>query len=365
MIPLFNLNAQHQQLQPRLNEVLQQVVRDGQFILGPNVKALEREVAIACECSHAVGVASGTDALRLALAAVGVGVGDEVITTPFTFIATASVILRAGAVPVFVDVDPTTLNLDSSAVASAITPRTKAIIVVHLYGNPAEMESLSDVAKKHGLALIEDCAQAFGAEYRGKRVGSIGSVGCLSFYPTKNLGGVGDGGMVVTNEPTIADRVDQLRRQGSRVRYIAEEVGFNSRLDELQAAVLRVKLEHIDGWQERRRQIASRYSEAFRSSRSVAVPLTHAPDSKPVFHLYTVKSQARAELQRRLRDAGVETGVYYPQALHLQPAFRQYLARPLPVAEDAQDTVLSLPMFPELTDAEIGFVIDSVLDISR
>jgi dTDP-4-amino-4,6-dideoxygalactose transaminase len=259
MIPILDLKTQYEQLREEIAVALQGVLDSGAFVLGPDVKALEREVADYCRCRYGVGVASGTDALRLSLAALEIGPGDEVITTPFTFVATANTISHSGGRPVFVDIDPLTYNLDPDAVAAAVTPRTKAIVPVHLYGQPADMDAIMAIAQQHNLAVIEDAAQAIGAEYKGQRAGSIGHVGCLSFYPTKNLGAYGDAGMVVTNDAALADKLDVLRRQGGKTKYFHQVLGFNSRLDTMQAAVLRVKLRYLERWQDARRLVAQRY----------------------------------------------------------------------------------------------------------
>jgi dTDP-4-amino-4,6-dideoxygalactose transaminase len=301
-----------------------------------------------------VGVASGTDALRLALAAVGVSPGNEVITTPFTFIATANTISRCKATPVFVDIDPTTYNLDINLLEAAVTERTKAIVPVHLYGHSVEMDGVMAVARKHGLAVVEDCAQAIGARYRGRRVGSFGNAGCLSFFPSKNLGAYGDGGMVVTNDTGVADGVDLLRRHGSRKKYFAEVVGHNSRLDTLQAAILNVKLKYLDSWNESRRRAAVVYSQLLYGA-DVVSP-SSAPHVEHVFHQYTIRAKRRDKLAEHLKKAGVETMIYYPTPLHLQPVYAHlgHKSGSFPESERACEEVLSLPIFPELTDSQIG-----------
>ena len=362
MIPILDLKAQYESIKDEINEAIQGVLESGRFVLGPNVEALEKEVAEYCQCRHGVGVASGTDALRLSLHALGIGPGDEVITTPFTFIATANTISHTGATPVFVDVDPRTYNIDPAKIEKAITKRTKAILPVHLYGHPVDMGPVMDIVRRNGLRVIEDCAQAIGAEYQGKRVGSFGDVGCLSFYPTKNLGAYGDGGMVVTNDPEIAERVDVLRRQGGRTKYHAEVLGFNSRLDELQAAILRVKLSHLDEWIEARQARARRYDELLSNS---AVTTPHeAGDVRHVYYLYTIRAPQRDELRDHLKQRGISTMVYYPLSLHRQKLYRElgYAEVSLPQSERAEGEVLSLPMYPELTEEQIEQIAMAICD---
>ena len=361
MIPILDLKGQYESIKYEINEAVQGVLGSGHFVLGPNVEALEKEVAEYCQCRHGVGVASGTDALRLSLHALGIGPGDEVITTPFTFIATTNTISHTGAGPVFVDINPRTYNIDPAKIEEAITERTKAILPVHLYGHPVDMGCIMEIAKRHGLRVIEDCAQAIGAEYQGKRVGSFGDVGCLSFYPTKNLGAYGDGGMVVTNDPEIAERIDILRRQGGRVKYHAEVLGFNSRLDELQAAILRVKLRHLNEWIEARQQRAHRYSELLSDS-DVITPY-EGSDVRHVYYLYTIRAPRRDELRDHLKQRGISTMVYYPLALHRQKLYRDrgYAKVSLPQSERAERQVLSLPMYAELSEEQVKAVVGTIM----
>jgi dTDP-4-amino-4,6-dideoxygalactose transaminase len=328
------------------------VLESTQFILGPAVRDLEQQVATYCGCKYGVGVASGTDALRLTLTALGIGPGDEVITTPFTFIATANTISHCGARPVFVDIAPRTYNIDPAAIEAAITERTKAVVAVHLYGQPAGMDPIIELAEAHGLYVIEDAAQAIGARYNGRRVGSIGHAGCLSFYPTKNLGAYGDGGMVVTNDAVLAEKVDVLRRQGGKRKYHAEVLGFNSRLDALQAAILGVKLKYLDGWNEARRRVAQRYNELL-DGLPVTTPY-ESPDVYHVYHQYTIRAQVRDALAAYLKERRIGTMVYYPVPLHLQELYTSlgYGEGSLPASEAASQEVLSLPMYPELTEAQ-------------
>jgi len=363
-VPFLDLQTQYRTIQEEVETALRDVLASGQFILGPNVEALEREVASFLDLPFGIGVASGSDALHLALRALGIGPGDEVITTPFTFIATASAIVQVGARPVFVDIDPLTLNIDPDRVEDYLKKRPvtgdrrpatqpKALLVVHLYGQPADMDPLLELARLSNLKVIEDCAQAFGAEYRKRKVGSLGDVGCFSFYPTKNLAAYGDGGMVVTGDPAVAERVRRLRHHGSVDRRSYQEIGFNSRLDELQAAVLRVKLRHLPAWNERRRGIAARYGELLKGE---AVVTPHEVDgARHVFHQYTIRVPFRDQVRERLLALGIQTMIYYPLPLHLQPAFQDlgYRKGDFPEAERAAREVLSLPLYPELSENQV------------
>jgi dTDP-4-amino-4,6-dideoxygalactose transaminase len=329
------------------------------FILGPEVTALENELAARCGVAHGIGVGSGTDALVLALKAVGVGPGDEVITSAFSFVASASTALMLGARPVFVDIDPVSFNLDPTLVERAVTPRTRAILAVHLYGQPAAMDAIGEIARARGVAVIEDAAQAVGASYADRPAGSWSDVACLSFYPTKNLGGCGDGGMVLTSRDDIAQTIRRLRDHGSPRKYEHVELGYSSRLDELQAALLRVKLRHLSAWNERRRAIAARYRELLQGT-----PLAIAEEVSParhVYHQFTVRSPKRDALVAALGDAGIGTAVHYPIPIPAQPMFAMPDAdRAFPHATRAAAEVLSLPCFPELTEDEIRTVAASV-----
>lgn len=367
MIPILDLKTQYDQLRDEIAAAIQGVLESGAFVLGPDVKALEQEVADYCRCRHGVGVASGTDALRLSLAALEIGAGDEVITTPFTFVATANTISHSGARPVFVDIDPLTYNLDPALVAAAVTPATKAIVPVHLYGQPAAMDAIMAIAEQHGLAVIEDAAQAIGAEYQGRRAGSIGHVGCLSFYPTKNLGAYGDAGMVVTNDAALADKLDVLRRQGGKTKYFHQVLGFNSRLDTMQAAVLRVKLRYLERWQEARRAAARRYTELLAASGAPVVTPYVRPDVRHVYHQYTIRAPQRDALAQHLQQRGVGTMIYYPLPLHLQGLYRDLgmAEGSLPHAEAAGHEVLSLPMFPELSVAQQEEIVAAIAEFYR
>jgi len=349
MIPVLDLKAQYHSIREEMDAAVMGVVESGHFILGPNVKALEKEVSRFLDCDYGIGVASGTDSLRLAMDALEIGPGDEVITTPFTFIATANTVSRAGATPVFVDIDPRTFNMDVRLIEKAITDRTKAILPVHLFGQLSEMDLLMELAARCGLPVIEDSAQAIGATYRGQQSCSFGIIGCLSFYPTKNLGAYGDAGMAVTCSSDMADRLDLLRRHGGRVKYHHERVGYNSRLDEIQAAVLRVKLRHLTEWNEGRRWVAALYDE-----RLAGLPITTpyaAPECHHVYHQYTIRAPRRDELRAYLGEQGIGTMIYYPVPLHRQEIYEHLgLGQgSYPQAEQAARDVLALPIYPELT----------------
>lgn len=352
MIPILDLKAQYAAIQPEIDAALKQVLESTEFVMGPAVRDLEQRLAAYCECEYGVGVASGTDALRLALTALGVGPGDEVITTPFTFIATANTISHCGAKPVFVDIDPKTYNLDPNLVEAAITPNTKAILPVHLYGQPADMDPIAALAERHGLAVVEDSAQAIGACYKGKRVGSFGHAGCFSFYPTKNLGAYGDGGMVVTHDAVLAEKIDILRRHGGKTKYQADILGFNSRLDAMQAAILGIKLNHLESWNKQRRRVAQHYNELLKDL-PVVTPY-EAPGAFHVYHQYTIRAEKRDKLADYLKRSEIGTMVYYPVPLHQQGMYLAlgYVEGDLPQSEKASREVLSLPMYPELTGME-------------
>lgn len=364
----FSLAVQNQTLRDELFRAIGEVIDRGSFILGRNVHDLEAEAAGFTDTRNGIGVASCSDALYLSLLACGIGSGDEVITTPFTFFATAGAIARAGAKPVFADIEPDTWSIDPALIEGAITPRTKAVIAVHLYGCPADMDPILGLAQEHGLSVIEDAAQAMGAEYKGKRVGSLGDAGCFSFFPTKNLGAFGDGGMVVTNDPEIAERLRLLRVHGAKPKYHHHFLGCNSRLDELQAAILRVKLPYLDTWNQRRREIASQYDALLKETLgSVGEELRLPVEpgyAHHVYHQYTIQTSRRDRLQAFLQAHGVGSAVYYPVPMHLQKVFADlgYRAGDFPVAEAACREVLSLPMFPELTGEEIAYVVAKIAE---
>ena len=349
-IPLIDLKAQYRAIKTEIDRAIRRVVEGSQFILGPEVESLERELAVYCGTRYAVGVASGTDALELSLRACGIGPGDEVLTTAFSFFATAGAIAAVGAVPVFVDIEPATYNLDPDELALRVTRRTKAIIPVHLFGHPCGMDAVLRLARKRHLAVIEDCAQAIGARFRGRRVGSFGTAAALSFYPSKNLGGYGDGGMVVTNDRRVAERVRLLRVHGSKARYRHTVLGTNSRLDELQAAVLRVKLRRLDRWNQARRRHAARYTAAFQDLGLTEVGLPRELlGCEHVYHLYSVRLRRRDRVQRALTLDGIATQVAYPSTLPSQPALASFRRGRFPRAEQAARQILALPMYPELT----------------
>ncbi len=361
MIPFVDLKAQYQSIKAEVDAAVLGVFETGAFVLGPEVAAFEALFAPYAQSEFAMGVNTGTSALHLALLAAGVGSGDEVITTAHTFIATVSAIDYCGARAVLVDVDPGTLTIDPSLIEAAITPRTKAIIPVHLYGQPADMDPIMEVARRHGLVVIEDAAQAHGAEYKGRRCGSIGDLGCFSFYPGKNLGAYGEGGAVTTSDPEFARRVRMLRDWGSEKRYVHELKGFNYRLEGVQGAVLRVKMGYIEQWTDMRIAAAARY-DALLDPLGVVRPV-HA-GGRHVYHLYVVRHPDRDSLQAHLTDRGVSTGIHYPTPVHMQPAFADlgYTAGDFPHAEAAALEVLSLPMYPELTAADQQTVASAIAE---
>jgi dTDP-4-amino-4,6-dideoxygalactose transaminase len=357
-IPLLDLVAQYQTIKSEIDTAVQRVLDSGWFILGEEVSSFEEEMGDYLGVKHAIGVASGTDALILALRALDIGQGDEVILPAYTFFATASTVLHVGAQPVLVDIDPRTYCLDPEGVKKAITSKTKAVIPVHLYGHPAEMDAINQIAAEHDLAVIEDNAQAIGAEYKGRKTGSLGNVACLSFFPSKNLGAYGDGGMVVTDSKEIADKVRQLRVHGWKVKYYPEILGYNSRLDALQAAILRVKLKHLDGWNQRRREIAAVYDQALEGVGGIQGPFT-AEGVTHVYHLYILQADDREQLKERLTSAGVASGVYYPQAIHMTSPCRElgYQEGDFPISERASLNTLAVPIYPELTDQQIDIIL--------
>ncbi len=360
-VPPLDLSRQYAQIGDEMAAAVQKVLASGAYIGGPAVKTFEQEFANYIGVSDCVGCNSGTDALILALRALKIGPGDEVITTPFTFFASAETISAVGATPVFVDIDAATFNMDLDRLEAAITQKTKAIMPVHIFGQPMDMTRLMDIANKHNLAVIEDCAQSVGAEWQSQKVGSIGHVGCFSFYPTKNLGACGDGGAATTNDPALAAAMRMLKEHGQSSRYFYEEIGYNSRLDALQAVILSIKLRYLDTWNGQRCDRAKLYSEFLDRVPGVAVP-TELPGAKGVWNQYTIKIKSqenapnssgnfRDSVRTKLQECGIGSMVYYPLALHLQPVYKSlgYLAGQLPVAEQVCHEVLSLPMFPELS----------------
>jgi len=359
-IPLVDLKAQYAAIRSEIDAAIARVLHNTSFILGSEVAAFEKAFAAHVGAHDAAGVASGTAALHLALVALGVGPGDEVITTAFTFIATAEAISMTGAKPVFADIDPATYNIDPEQVERAITPRTKAILPVHLYGNPAPLDPLLDIARRHRLRLIEDAAQAHGAEYHGRRAGSIGDLACFSFYPGKNLGAYGDAGAVTGNDPELLAKVRKLRDHGRATKYTHDIIGFAERIDALQAAILAAKLPHLESWTAQRRAHAARYDELLKNV-DVITPKDD-PASRQVYHLYVVRTPKRDALLAHLNGRGIGAGIHYPTPLHRQPAYLSlgYGDVSLPATEQAAREVLSLPMYPELHRDQIDAVADAV-----
>jgi dTDP-4-amino-4,6-dideoxygalactose transaminase len=356
-VPFVDLKAQCQTIAAEVDEAMRRVVADADFILGKDVELFEQEFAAYCEAKYAVGLDSGISALELALRAFGIGEGDEVITVSHTFIASVSSISFTGARPVFVDVDPKTYTMDAAQIEAALTPHTKAILPVHLYGQPADMDAILEIARKHYLVVIEDACQAHGARYKGKRVGALGDAGCFSFYPAKNLGAYGDGGMLVTNNAEIAEKVRMLRNYGQREKYHHVFLAYNRRLDTLQAAVLRVKLRHLDDWNAARQRAARLYDELLKDVEDVVTPAV-ADDRTHVYHLYVIQHPQRDALMAALRGQGVTTGLHYPIPVHLQPCYES-LGVPsgsLPVTESLAPRILSLPMFSEITLGQVRHV---------
>ena len=361
-IPLIDLQAQYNSLKAELDAAVLDVLASGHFVLGPKVKEVEEAVAAYVGVEHAVGVASGTDALIFALHGFGVGPGDEVICPTYTFFATAEAIIRVGATPVFVDIDPTTYAMVPQQVRDAVTERTKAIIPVHLYGHATDMTEMAKIAADHDLRLIEDNAQALGAKWEGRTTGGFGDAGCLSFFPSKNLGAFGDAGMIVTNNDGVAGLARMLRAHGWRKKYFPEVVGYNSRLDALQAAILLVKLPHLDAWNERRRQIAQMYTEKL-DGLDIGTPSV-GPGAEHVYHMYIVRTKRRDEVQQYLIDQGVGCAVYYPVPLHLTTPCRAlgHSEGDFPESEKASRETLALPMFPEMEEAQIDRVVSVLRD---
>jgi dTDP-4-amino-4,6-dideoxygalactose transaminase len=360
-LQMVDLLSQYRRIKPEIDAAIHDVLDSGQYILGKVVGEFECDVAAYLGVRYAIGCASGTDALQIALMALGLNPGDEVLTTPFTFVATTETIVLLGAKPVYVDVDPESYNTDPSKIEEAITPRTKAILPVHLYGHAVDMDPVVDIARKHGLPIIEDMAQAMGAKYKGTRVGSIGTIGCISFFPSKNLGAFGDAGMVVTDDQRLAERARMIAVHGSKLRYKHELLGVNSRLDSIQAAILRVKLRHLDEWHEARRTAASRYHRLL-GGVPVSLP-SEASYAKHIYHQYTIRLQNRDTVASHLANVGIPHAIYYPIPLHLQAAYGNLGGKrgDFPVAERAADEVLSLPMHTELSEDQQSTVAQEVI----
>lgn len=365
-IPLVDLKAQYRAIKKEIDRAIFEAIKNTNFILGENVQKFEKEFAKFCKVKYAIGVGNGTDALYLALRVLGIKTGDEVITPPNTFIATVEAITLNGAKPVFVDINPETYNIDITKIEKAITKKTKAIVPVHLYGQPADIGPILKIAKKYNLKVIEDAAQAHGAEYKGKRVGGLGDVGCFSFFPAKNLGAYGDGGMVVTNNKKIAEKVRLLRNHGRVQKYEHQIEGINSRLDELQAAILRVKLRYLNKWNQARRQRAKLYDNSLKNIKGVKIPFTPSW-AVPVYYVYTIRTKERDKLQESLKKEGISTGLYYPIPLHLQPAYKYlgYKIGDFPETERAAKEILSLPICPELSKKDQNYVIQKIKEFFK
>ena len=361
-VPYLDLRAQLKPLRAEIDAAIARTLDNCSFCLGPDVAQFEKDFAAFCDAQHALGFNSGTSALHVAMLLLGVGPGDEVITTPYTFIATSWAISYCGAKPVYVDIDEATFNLNPALIEKAITPRTKAVLPVHLYGQPFDVDAVAAICKKHNLAFVEDAAQAHGAKYKGKSIGTFGAVSCFSFYPAKNLGACGEGGALVTNDAKLAARAKSLREHGSTVRYHHDEVGYNYRLEGIQGAVLGVKLKHLAHWTRERQRVAARYAELLAGTPLQLPTVTAGNES--AWHLYTVRSPRRDELKKHLDANGIGNAVHYPMPLHLQKVYANLGYKPgdFPVAEKASREVLSLPMFPELTDVQIQRVAAVVRD---
>ena len=353
MINLVDLRRQFQSVKSEILEATNDVIEKGNYILGPRVKELEEKIATKLGVSEAIAVANGTDALVLTLEAYGIGKGDEVITTPFTFFATAEAVSRVGAVPVFADVDPLTFNIDPLEIERKITSMTKAIMPVHLFGQPAEMDEINEIAKKYGLIVIEDACQAFGATYKDKWVGSLGDAACFSFFPTKNLGTLGDGGIITTSDVNLANRIRKLRTHGTTKKYHHDQMGYNSRLDELHAAILLVNLKRIDNWNQERRKVAEGYRHGLRDVPHLKLPI-EADHRTHIYHLFCIRSDSREKMMEALSNAQIQTGVYYPRCLHLQEVYSSlnYKDGDFPVAESLSKNLFAIPMHPLLTQSE-------------
>ena len=363
-VPLLDLKAQYANHKSEIDEAVQRVFESTRFIGGPEVSGLEEEVARYSQCAHAIGCASGTDALILALRALNIGPGDEVVTTAYSFFASAGTVANVGAMPVFMNIDPRTYNLDPHRLEAALTPATKAVIAVHLYGQCCDLTAVKAVCEKHDLWLIEDAAQAIGAEWEGRRAGSVGDLGCFSFFPSKNLGAAGDGGMVTIQDPALAERVRLLREHGSKPKYYHSIVGTNSRLDALQAAILRVKLRHLDRWSEGRAKNAALYDRLFEGAR-VGRPY-HDPRARHIYNQYVIRVPVRDALRTHLTERGIGTEVYYPVPLHLQKCFANlgYKEGSMPHSEAAAHETVALPIYPELTEEQIRYVATNVREFT-
>lgn len=360
---MVDLKAQYHAIEDEIDAKIKEIIHSSHFIIGNNVTELEKEIAAYYATKHAIGVASGTDALHLAILACGIGKGDEVITTPFTFIATAEAITYTGARPVFVDIDEKTFNIDVKKIKKAVTKKTKAILPVHLFGLSADMEKIKGLAAEYKLKIIEDCAQSFGAVYKGKKTGAIGDAGCFSFFPSKNLGCYGDGGMVITNDDNMAEKIRMLRNHGQKVRYYHSVIGYNSRLDEIQAGILRVKLKRIDEYNKKRRENARLYTEKLKGA-NIITP-SEPEGYYHVFHQYSIRTSKRDSILNGLTDAGIASAIYYPAPLHLQESYNDlgYKKGDFPVSEAIASDIISLPMYPELTAGQIDEVCKTIKEL--
>lgn len=359
-IPLLDLKAQYYSIKEELRASVEQVLESGQYIMGPFVKKFEEEIADYCNTKYAIGVANGTDALLLTLDALGIGSGDEVITTPFTFFASSEVISKVGATPVFVDIDPLTYNIDVNKIEDAITEKTKAIIPVHIFGQPVNFGAIKEIADKYNLHIVEDACQAIGSKYKGRQAGSLGIAGCFSFFPTKNLGGYGDGGIVVTDDEQLAQKIQVLRVHGSNPKYYHSMVGYNSRLDALQAAMLSVKLKYIDAWNQKRAEKANFYNIILKDT-PLVLPFCEE-ENQHVYHLYIVQTDYRQELMDYLKEHGIDTGVYYPVPLHLQEVYNNlgYKKGAFPISEQMAERTFALPLFPEISNKQQEYVAEKI-----
>jgi len=361
LVPLLDLKAQYNTIRDDIRQALDRVIESQKFILGPEVEALEHEIATYSQCRYGIGVSSGTDALLVALMALNIKPGDEVITTPYSFFATAGSVMRLGATPVFIDIEPGTFNMDASGIKAKISKRTRAIVPVHLFGQVADMDAILDVARRHDIPVIEDAAQAIGAECKGRRAGSMGLMSCFSFFPSKNLGGFGDGGMVTTNDAAVAERIRVLRSHGFRIKYYNEVLGGNFRLDEIQAAVLRVKLRHLDHWTEGRRANARRYRELLSNANGIGLPY-EVSDSRHIYNQFVIRSDRRDGLMEHLKKKNIGCEVYYPVPLHLQDCLTSlgYRRGSFPTSETASLESLALPIYPELSPEAMKTVAEAV-----
>lgn len=365
----LDLKAQYKSIKKEINQAVLKALNEGDFILGSEVKKLEYDISRYCKTKYGIGVNSGTDALYLSLMAIGVGPDDEVIVPPFSFIATVDVVALLGAKPVFVDINPKTFNIDENKIEEKISKKTKAIIPVHIFGRPVEIDRIMEIAKKYNLFVIEDAAQAIGAKYKGRQIGSIGHLGCFSFFPSKNLGAYGDGGMIVTNDDLLAKKIQALRVHGSFKKYHHDLLGINSRLDNLQAAILRVKLKYLNSWVKKRQKVASIYTKGLKKVTGIIAPDNYGDKniSTHVYHQYTIRAKHRDKLQDYLKDNGIPTMVYYPLALHLQTVFKNlgYKDGNMPESEKATQEVLSLPIYPELDAKKQKIIIDKIKEFYK